>query len=298
VSEIRLAALKSGVPMGFMAALGAFRHAVQMPELGGVKLKWEPYAGQWRATLVTGSEVNEAGLVRLFVERVKGMAERPEFAWSDQIKKTELADFRRYASHPSTAENWFAAFGTELSAAKDGTLRSTPFDMTGGQQKFLLKLRQASEFMAAFPDAAGELFREALFGPWQYKPSKKAEADNSHSLGLDPATLLQGAFTGDEPSGIKDKRGVRGAIWLAFESLPLFPCVYDAGLRTVGFIKEDRALYFQWSVWESPLSLETVRTLLMQSPRGKDSSVAARFRCERVNLIKDYYAFSSAELIV
>lgn len=302
MGEIRLTGLKSGIPIGFMAALGAFRHATQMPELGEVKLRWTPYAGQWCAALVTTANVDDGGLVRLFVERVKSMTERPEFAWSDQIKRTSITDFRRNAIEMDDADQWFAAFGTELSPAKDGTMRSTAFDMTGGQQSFLLKLRQASAFLRTFPDAALELFREALFGPWQYRSSKRpAEIENSHSLGLDPTTLLEGAFTGaKKPADMQDKRGIRGAIWLAFEALPFFPCVYDSGQWTVSFEKgADYSEYFHWSIWESPISLNVVKTLLMHSSSElRDGrGVVAQFQSRRVNLIKDYYSLSAAELI-
>ena len=301
MGELRLTGLKSGVPIGFMAALGAFRHTAAMPELGGVKLKWTPYAGQWCATLVMGSEVGPDELVHLFVERVKGMKERPEFEWADQIKKNPVPRFRLTAAGMPSLDEWFAAFGSELALAKDGTVRSTLFDMTGGQQRFLLKLRQASGFLAGNPNAAGDLFKEAIFGPWQYKASKKGvEIESSHSLGLDPMTLLEGAFTGSEPAEIKDKRGIRGAIWLAFEALPLFPSVYDRTLATVGFSRSGKKTYFEWAVWESPLSLRVVKTLLMHPAENADRirGAVAKYRSERVNLNKDYYCFSPAELTV
>jgi hypothetical protein len=156
--------------------------------------------------------------------------------------------------------------------------------------------------------AAELLLREALFGPWLYKPATKgAEAELSHSMGLDPSTLLQGAFTADEPASIKDKRGIRGAIWLAFEALPLFPCVIENGrLRTAGFFfrekekGERRRNYLEWGVWEAPLTLTAVKTLLLQSRDEwtRDRGISERFRGERVNLNKDYYSLAAAELVV
>jgi hypothetical protein len=299
MGELRLTGLKSGLPIGFMAALGTFRHAVAMPELGEVKLKWTPYAGQWCATLVTGAEIEADELARLFVERVKGMKERPEFEWAEQIKKNSVSTFRSEAAKTASLEEWFTAFGSELALAKDGTVRSTLFDMTGGQQRFLLKLRQASGFLAVNANAAIDLFKEAIFGPWQYKASRTGvEIESSHSLGLDPMTLLEGAFTGSEPAEIKDKRGIRGAIWLAFEALPLFPSVYDRTLATVGFSRSGKKTYFEWAVWESPLSLRAVKTVLMHPTESADRirGAVAKYRSERVNLNKDYCCFSPAEL--
>jgi CRISPR-associated endonuclease/helicase Cas3 len=51
VGHIKLTGLKSGVPIGFMAALGTLRQAAQISELGMVKLAWTPFAGQWCAVL-------------------------------------------------------------------------------------------------------------------------------------------------------------------------------------------------------------------------------------------------------
>src|ERR1019366_10635547 len=55
--QIKLVALKSSVPIGFMAALGTFRHAQTMADLGAVKLGWTPMGGQWCAVLETSNEV-------------------------------------------------------------------------------------------------------------------------------------------------------------------------------------------------------------------------------------------------
>ena len=57
-------------------------------------------------------------------------------------------------------------------------------------------------------------------------------------------------------------RGVRAAVWLAFESLPLFPCFYDGGLATRAFFQEKRSVSFRWPVWEAPISLQELETLL------------------------------------
>ena len=71
--QIKLTALKSGVPIGFMAALGTFRHACLMPELGAVKLGWAPYGGQWCAALETANPISADRLVELFTARLKGL---------------------------------------------------------------------------------------------------------------------------------------------------------------------------------------------------------------------------------
>ncbi len=306
MSEIKLRALSAGTPIGFLAALGAFRHTSQMTEqLGNVRLRWERKGSAWSAILVASREADEQSLLSLLVERVQNLGVRPELAWADQIKKNSPEKFRDAIAQNANRADWFAAFGTELALSKENTLKSTDLDMTGGQQKFLSKLRDASAALSA-PEETRTLLAEALFGPWQYRPSRKAsELENSHSLGLDPSTILQGAFTADEPAGIKDKRGVRGAIWLAFESMPLFPCAVSNGrLRTTGFTEEydgrNWKHYFEWGVWEAPLTTTAIQTLLQQSRDEwtRQRGISERFRSERVNLNKDYYSLAPAELVV
>lgn len=308
MSEICLSALRAGTPIGFLAALGAFRHAGQMSEhFGQVRLRWSRKGSGWSAVLVTDREADAESLLAQFVERACSVGVRPEFTWADQIKKNAICQFRDAVTLNRISEDWFAAFATELAVSKDGTLQSTDLDMTGGQQKFLLKLREASRAISISRKGAEALLREALFGPWLYKTSKKAaEVENSHSMGLDPSTFLKGAFTAEEPASITDKRGVRGAIWLGFEALPLFPCCVSGGrLKTAGFVEHKEEgkkwkRYFKWGVWEKPMTLTAIRTLLLQSREEwtRERGIAERFRSERVNLNKDYYSLAVAELVV
>jgi hypothetical protein len=281
--KLELTALKSNVPVGFMAALGAFRHANEMPELGTVKLVWKPHGGQWRAVLETSNSVSADGLVGLFTERLKGMGERPEFTWSDAVKSATVTSLRRESRHALEAASadhhqladWFQALASEL-VHKDGVLEPTPFDMTVARQKFLADAKWLTESLSESDKKRGddenaESFREALFGPWKY-------ADNQHSLGWDPATILMGAFTPRAPTSM-NKAGVRAAVWLAMESLPFFPCFYEGGLATCGFVKKGRKQSFRWAVWESPLSLPTVRTLLAQVPGIEEDEKGGRGLC-------------------
>ena len=68
-------------------------------------------------------------------------------------------------------------------------------------------------------------------------------------------------------------------MWLAMESLPFFPCFYDGGLATSGFMKKGRKQSFHWTIWEVPLSLSTVRTLLAQAPGIKEDEKVGRGLC-------------------
>ncbi|MCC6343979.1 MAG: hypothetical protein IT166_17390 [Bryobacterales bacterium] len=272
-------------------------------QLGEVRLRWERETAEWHAVLITGKDASGDTLLGFLTERVCGLKARPEFEWADQIKKSSPEQFRKAVSRCPDEQDWFASFGSDL-ALKEETLQSTDFDMTGGRQKFLQKLRNSWIALSESREKAAELLREALFGPWTYRPSKGLEAKNSHSMGLDPSTILQGAFTAAEPTGIKDKRGVRGAIFLAFEALPLYPCAYNGRLRTAGFADERGRggrfrPYFQWCVWTEALEPDTVRTLLLRAPGQwtRERGIAARYRSERLSLNKDYCTLAAAELI-
>jgi hypothetical protein len=178
------------------------------------------------------------------------------------------------ADHHQLAD-WFQAFASEL-ALREGLLESTPFDMTVARQLFLADADGLTNNLAQPDKKRGdavnaESFREALFGPWKY-------ADNQHSRGWDPATILMGAFTPQDPSPMK-KAGVRAAVWLAMESLPFFPCFFDGGLATCGFVRKGRKNSFHWAVWEAPLSLAAVRALLAQAPGIQEDEKAGRGLC-------------------
>ena len=283
MAQVKLAALRSDVPIGFMAALGTLRHTSAMPELGTVKLGWTASGGRWCAVLETANEVSADALALLFAERLRRMDERTEFLWSDAVKSAKVSALRdegRQAIRNASAENhqladWFQAFASEL-VHEEGVLEPTPFDMTVARQRFLADANRLTKSLGE-PDkkrgnaANVESFREALFGPWKY-------ADDQHSLGWDPTTVLMGAFTPKAPT-LMSKAGVRAAVWLAMESLPLFPCFYEKGLATSGFVRTGRKRHFRWGVWESPLSLFAVRTLLAQEPGIAENKKDGRGLC-------------------
>lgn len=272
--QISLTGLKSGVPIGFMAALGAFRHAAKMDALGGVKLGWTPHGGQWCALLQTERPVDADGLPKLFADHVKSMAHRPEFGWSNALKDVSPEVFRERSelAFASGLAEWFQAFGSEL-ACKDAKLQPTPFDMTVARQQFLADAVWLTRDLATPDRKHGDApntasFHEALFGPWRYQ-------DNQHSLGWDPSTILMGAFTPKAPTAM-NKTGVRAAVWLAMEALPFFPCFHDGGLATCGFQKEGRREKFLWPIWETPLTIPAVRALMAHSTALEEHELSRR----------------------
>jgi hypothetical protein len=164
--------------------------------------------------------------------------------------------------------------------------------MSVARQRFLADVLKTSAQLNTVKS-----YEEALFGPWRYQ-------DDQHSLGWDPSTLKLGAFTYRAPTTMANT-GVRAAVWLAFESLPLFPCFYRAewprGLRVRGFERRKREFYFCWPVWNGGIGLETLATLLGFTTSGETDDLAARgisalYRSERFKPNQYMTSFRPAEL--
>jgi hypothetical protein len=205
-------------------------------------------------------------LVGVLVQFAKGAKDRAEFRWADQIAGADVAAYRssaeatlKMASADAHSEaDWFSAFGSELIVDDDDKLEPTPFDMTVARQRFLADAAKLVGSIATGKKkgkAPEDSIREVLFGPWRYE-------DDQHSLGWDPSTARLGAYSFKAPTEMTNA-GVRSAVWLALESLPLFPCFCVNGeLRTRGLLVRSRAVEFCWPVWRTPISLSTLKSLL------------------------------------
>lgn len=276
MTHIELNGLCGSSPIGAMAAFGLLRVCSQIRELGAVALGWKQVS-DWHPVLVVSDGASSAtDVARLLTNHLRGRFQAPFLTWQDDIKvapdilRTKLSDVRQSANKQSNeVAAFFAAFGSEfITARSTPDVKPTAFHMTAGQQKFLKSARELAESInparrisrgqtAAHVQAEIEsAFTEALAGPWRYQ-------DTQHALGWDPATEALGALSSTAPS----KAGpvcVRAAVWLAFEALPLFPCVPSGRkLETRCFALIDReSESFTWPIWESAISLTNLQSLL------------------------------------
>ena len=77
--------------------------------------------------------------------------------------------------------------------------------------------------------------------------------------------------------------GVRAAVWLATESLPLFPCFCtESKLATRAFRSEGLTREFCWPVWGKPIPL-TVLESLLGSPDLIDAEKLGTLRARGVD---------------
>ena len=103
---------------------------------------------------------------------------------------------------------------------------------------------------------------KAMFEPWQYDdPIEK------QTMRWDPIDDVRYALRWRIPSGdpTRKKQGtVLGANRLAIEGLPLLPTMpVSSVLRTTGFTGQgSRDMFWTWPIWQSPLPLDVVRSLL------------------------------------
>jgi hypothetical protein len=273
VGEIVLTGLKVNTPIGAMAAFGLLR----------LNPNWHLSWKQLCAVVTAEEEIAPDAIVQHLADKARARCDdRYEFQWSETGKLRE-ADPEKWRAAVRTGQarkegreqlDWLAALGVPVTKE----FARSPFDFTSGSQSFLMEL-------ANLPGrVTKESVREALFGPWLYN-------DSTHSLGWDPAMMRGGAFTAEQPRENKRKRGVTAAVWLASESLPLFPCfVNERGMLTArGWTERE----FRWPLWETPISLGALVSLLCNLEGRHDVAVyaAAKIKAGRQS------GFNSARLV-
>jgi hypothetical protein len=288
--EVRLTGLVGSHPLGALAAFGLLRCCQELDGFRGARLSWCQEA-DWFAVL----ECGETGdLVKALVQRQQRRPTGHEWNWADTLRTPRDRYLDAVAAARSDLEvgdrhyaDFLVAFACDVPVGDGKDVQPTAFYMTSGQQEFLKEARKLAKYLvnvAIFGrqrKTAAEMFKEALFGPWQYK-------DPIHSLGLDPSTERLHALQAKRPK-TPDNRGVAAVVWLALEALPLFPCFVSGGrLATTGFhthgVKRDRVTSLTWPLWRRPLSLDTARSLLTLPELAQEQPSARELRARGVEV--------------
>lgn len=191
--------------------------------------------------------------------------------------------FRRltssHAAKSSLAErrvvDLLAAFGIEQpqdarrAQGKEPVIQRTPFCFTtgSGHQEFIGDARQlmtrpdpTKDEPAPAPCVTADAVKRALLGPWDY-------SDPGLSMRWDPVEDTRYALRLDDPSSA----GV-STVWmanlLAYRALAFCPCAWDGrALATAGWTADREC--FTWPLWETPLTADTVRSLLRHPAFGE-----------------------------
>jgi hypothetical protein len=260
IHPLRLNGLNGSNPLAFLATLGAFRSFVEACPEKEVRLSWAPSGNSWSAMLHSPEPLIEDEMVTLLHRHLATHADHPAFTVADNLKMP-ADQFRAYAS--AAVDAWMdasdvawvefaAAFGSDGVTDDDRMIEDTAFrTMSGaGHQHFLKFINELAR------NTSAEQLREAIFGPWRYQ-------DVGFSMRWDPEDDRRYALRWFNPSG-DAARTVRGANRLAIEGLRLFPTVPTSShLATTAFSgRKANNTFWTWPIWETPISLDTCRSLL------------------------------------
>ncbi|GBC87546.1 hypothetical protein HRbin12_01557 [bacterium HR12] len=187
---------------------------------------------------------------------------RPELALGKRIDCTP-DEYRAHAAalasqgQPKTRGplDLLAAFGSDARyEASSDAIEPTPFCfITGSGHQFFLET--ARELVAR---VATDGVSRVLFGPWDYR-------DEGLSMRWDPIEDRRYALMDRDPTSSDNKpRTMWMANLLAYRALALFPSALSGRrLETAGWTRDERRFTaFTWPLWDHPLGLDGVRSLL------------------------------------
>lgn len=202
---------------------------------------------------------------------LKNAVPSPELALGDKPDCT-IEEFRQHASaicaqsNPAqrNAVDLLVAFGVETSDGDEDCIEPTPlcFVNGSGKQWFLATVRQLmtrkdpTKQEPAPPQCVTEKsLHNCLFKSWAY-------SDEGLSMRWDPAEDVRYALRFDNPGPIRAYT-VWMANLLAYFALGCFPCAaLSHGTATACWTASTESAAFRWPVWEQPLKMDAVRSLL------------------------------------
>ena len=244
---------------------------------------------------------------------LKNAAQSPELALGQRpdAEKDVYYDFAQdFLDKPSRlnriAIDMLASFGSDAVVARESNgkeksqIEVTPFCFIkgSGNQFFLDTARDLMNKVATKDE---ELDKALLSQEWDY-------LDETLSMRWDPLDDRRYALMDIDPSDSKNKsRTVWMANLLAYRALALFPSAPVRGqLKTTGWIRLEESKkkrnVFTWPIWEKPIGVETIRSLLQHSELAQKSpsleklmplGVRFCFRAERIQAGK-FFNFSPA----
>lgn len=298
--DLALSGLRGDALLGFLAAIGTLRAAVEAFASDNVRMAWQPHGTTWQPILRSpAGSVDD--LIAALDPLLKARHGHPALTFDADLK-VPLLKFSAFSR--AQVEEWLkggnpwgaemaAAFGCGAIGNDDGNIEDTGFrTMSGaGHQHFLGFMNTLAK------ETSPAHLKEALFGPWRY-------ADPSPIMRWDAEDDRRYALRWDEPS--KDPvRTVRGANRLAIEALPFFPVIpiSSRSATTSSFTgRRSHDTFVKWLVWSSWLGVDIVRSLLSHSALTLDEpdngvlgamGVLSVFRSQRITLGK-YRNFTPA----
>lgn len=301
-SPLILNGIDGGNPLGFLAALGtAILGKTLHPD---TRFYWCPREGVWRPALL-GCGTEQKLFIEQLLSAIKGASMSPfeindKLPFQVELFETSLKQAQQTASLDNRRmADFLVAFGSEINP-ENGVFRDSRFRMVrSGDSKgqglpaYARAIRNATD---------GAALERTLFTRWDY-------SDDAFSLRWDPIEDRRYALGWRDPSKSSLKGTARtmiGANSLAIEALQFYPTVFQAGRSvTTGFHRSlDKEWWFSWPIWNCPISLDTVRSLLAlpnlhkeQPPRSKLAKlgIVEVYRSQRIQQNQYYSNFTSGK---
>ncbi len=260
--ELHMVGIDGSNPLAFLAALGAFR--VFGAQNNNATLKWTR-SDSWQPVITTKTPIDESIFLNQLETNLKCLVGHEAFEIGTDLK-VEPSKFRdeckkalKSCSKESRASaDFLSSFGSDALTDDKGRIQSTPFCLiSAGQQKFLTIIKSVID------KTESDHLRKTLFENWKYDDPRAGI-----SLRWDPADDVRHALRWKEPSVDPDRKNrgsMLGANRLAIEGLPFFTTIPDGKqLQTTGFQLhgEPKTLFWTWPIWEIPLSVAPIRSLL------------------------------------
>lgn len=291
-----------GNPLGFLAAMGTA--VLSQSFCRDIRLYWSMESGAWRPALL-GCEMDKARFTEQLLDALQAASMKP-FEIDNKLPfpvELFVANLRKAQETAAPASrrmaDFLAAFGSEINPEK-GIFQDSRFRMVrsgdSAGQGFPLYVR-------AIRDATdSSALERTLFLPWDYQ-------DDSFSLRWDPIEDQRYALRWRDPSksSLKDGPGtMTGANSLAIEALQWYPTIFkDNRLSTTGFHRNsNNEVWFTWPIWEYPIPLNTIRSLLalpdLHGDRPPRAQLAKRgiveiYRSQRIQQNQYYSNFTSGQ---
>lgn len=288
--------LNGANPLGFLAALGLFRHLAKSGD-GTVRLQWGIEGGNWCPTFLglPPEWASEAKLLDWLFASLLVEPARHGLVWLNQLPpaRLELARPSEYSMVAEAASlrqresaDWLSCNGADL-------CEPTNFNQLQTARRDYFP-ESATAIIAAL---TRDQLERALFRRWDY-----ADPIQKVSLHLEPREDRRHAYQWHKPVGDPTRAvrgGMVGANRLAMEAWPFFQSIAVRGeLQTVGFqgTRPIKGIRWTWPLWMVPLGVHDITPVLnladIQADMDSDSSsamidlaargIATAFRLRRI----------------
>lgn len=149
-----------------------------------------------------------------------------------------------------------ASFGSDVCLVKKTKIESTPFCFTtgSGRQYFLDTVRQL------YGVVDSSRIEATLFQHAEHR-------DEKLSMRWDPIEDRRYALMWEDPTAPGNEPRTNWAMnLLAYRGLQLLPSVPTSrGLKSTGWLSDERGIYWTWPIWNGAASLRVIRSLLSHS---------------------------------